>query len=125
MGRARTKVGQMKAGLRPGVSVAVDRPGSGSERLNVIEMPPLAGQTLAEARNTLGDVLAIATPEPSAMTTSYQAKLIFEQRPAAGQWVPKGSTVTVWLADGPGDTGGVREPRRPLPEPKNNRAEAH
>jgi beta-lactam-binding protein with PASTA domain len=36
------------------------------------------------------------------------------QKPPAGTSVRRWDTVTVWV-EGPGDTAGVREPRRPLP----------
>jgi hypothetical protein len=41
--------------------------------------------------------------------------LVVAQLPAAGARVSRWATVTVWIAGG-GDPSGVREPRRPLPE---------
>ncbi|WP_439382042.1 PASTA domain-containing protein [Amycolatopsis lexingtonensis] len=40
---------------------------------------------------------------------------VVAQLPAAGARLDRWGTVTVWVAGG-GDPGGVREPRRPLPE---------
>ncbi|MFJ7215393.1 PASTA domain-containing protein [Amycolatopsis sp. NPDC098790] len=41
--------------------------------------------------------------------------LVVAQLPAAGATVTRWATVTVWVSGG-GDPSGVREPRRPLPE---------
>jgi hypothetical protein len=42
--------------------------------------------------------------------------LVVAQRPAAGARLAQWDTVTVWVTD-TGDPSGVREPRRPLPDP--------
>ncbi len=41
--------------------------------------------------------------------------VVVAQLPAAGARVARWATVTVWISGG-GDPSGVREPRRPLPE---------
>jgi hypothetical protein len=41
--------------------------------------------------------------------------VVVAQRPAAGTHVERWAAVTVWVEDD-GDGGGVREPRRPLPQ---------
>ncbi|WP_372666843.1 hypothetical protein [Amycolatopsis kentuckyensis] len=45
--------------------------------------------------------------------------VVVAQLPAAGVRVARWATVTVWVSGG-GDPSGVREPRRPLPETRED-----
>ncbi|HWM02609.1 MAG TPA: PASTA domain-containing protein [Actinophytocola sp.] len=44
--------------------------------------------------------------------------VVLDQKPAAGERVRPGSTVTLWLGNGPGSAG-VREPLHPHPSPRS------
>jgi hypothetical protein len=47
--------------------------------------------------------------------------VVVAQRPAAGRRLPRDSRVRLWVQRGPGSAG-VREPRRPAPDPRSMRA---
>lgn len=44
--------------------------------------------------------------------------VVLDQKPAPGEQVRRGSTVTLWLGRGPGSAG-VREPLHPDPSPRS------
>jgi len=58
---------------------------------------------------------------PSLFVLAMSGAVIIDQDPKAGARSAPGSSVTVWLGRG-GGSAGVREPRRPRPDPKSARA---
>jgi hypothetical protein len=48
--------------------------------------------------------------------------VVTDQSPESGAKVPRGSSIRLWLYYGDGGSAGVREPRRPRPDPKVGRA---
>ena len=47
--------------------------------------------------------------------------IVVDQSPESGARVPPGSAIRLWLESEGGGSAGVREPRRPSPEPKSAR----
>ncbi|MBV6760564.1 hypothetical protein KV605_29430 [Rhodococcus opacus] len=48
--------------------------------------------------------------------------VITAQAPTSGSLVDPGSALAVWIDRSDDGGGGMREPRRPLPDPKGNKA---
>jgi beta-lactam-binding protein with PASTA domain len=60
-------------------------------------------------------------PDPDSPQPLLHGRVV-DQRPAPGTTVRRWDTVTVWVHDEPGDLVGVREPRRPLPLDRRDKA---
>ncbi|HEY3925626.1 MAG TPA: PASTA domain-containing protein [Acidothermaceae bacterium] len=93
-------------------------------RRSNVRVPNVLGTTWDDARVALMKVGLVALgPDPDGppleATNWPDAKVVF-QSPESGAKVPAGSTVTLWVRRG-GGSGGVREPRRPLPGPQSAR----
>lgn len=69
----------------------------------MITIPPLEGMSLREARNRIQAVgLRVAETRPDSVPSPYR-NTITRQRPAAGDSLPQGSSVTLWYSTGLGD----------------------
>ncbi|MFE9662077.1 MULTISPECIES: PASTA domain-containing protein [unclassified Streptomyces] len=89
-------------------------------RTHDVRVPRLVGLMAVDAKAAAQahGVLLTAPDRPDLQHAVVD--YVVRQYPAAGVEVPRGATVTVWfdLGPGEGDGGsGVREPRRPGPEP--------
>jgi len=101
---------------------AVEAP-SERRRRSSVRVPDVVGLSRDEARKVLGDknlVPIAADPDgPPLGLAGFANSVVKDQSPEAGAKVPPGSPVRLWLDDGGGPGGpGVREPRRPAPDPK-------
>jgi DNA-binding Lrp family transcriptional regulator len=85
---------------------------------NVVAMSwPIAQHRLVEER--LRPVIADPAPMPFLGPEAADFHVV-EQKPVAGERVPAGSEVTVWLYRGPGSAG-ERAPLEPRPDPRARR----
>ena len=89
-------------------------------RRAVVPVPDVIGLSRDGAREVLGASNLVATnADPDLPPLDAPARpdgTVVDQSPEAGALVPPGSAVTLWFGRGGGS--GVREPRRPLPDPK-------
>jgi hypothetical protein len=86
-----------------------------------VAVPDVIGLDWETARRVLLSAqLAAANADPDAppSVTGMGGTVVLDQKPAPGERVRPGSTVTLWLGRGPG-SGGVREPLRPRPSPRS------
>ncbi len=104
-----------------GVSVSRSRGLLSAESQVVV--PDVIGLTVEEALRAL-DIrqLRPAASDPDGLPLSAQSPgaVVTDQSPESGARVPAWSSVRLWLSGGGGE-GGVREPRRPKPDPKSGR----
>jgi hypothetical protein len=119
------------AGWMPAGSAAVEEVVSEAarqwRRRSLVLVPDVVGMSWDDARMALrGKELVGVAPDPEDSPLSAWAGtdgVVSDQSPEAGARVPQGSAVTLWLGGGRGGGGsGVREPRRPTPDPKAVRA---
>ncbi|TNC24192.1 PASTA domain-containing protein [Amycolatopsis alkalitolerans] len=104
---------------RAGAEVAGRR-----RRQGTVKVPNVIGRSFDDARALLAknDLMA-ASPdpdEPALPESDWHEAVVVDQSPESGAKVPPGSAVTLWLRRGGGGSG-VREPRRPKPDPKTGR----
>jgi PASTA domain-containing protein len=118
--------GMLRAVLRPGREIPLEpgpeAEGWGRRKRSSVRVPDVIGMTLDEARKVLGgkDLVAMAAdPDgPSLGMANLPYTVVTDQSPESGARVPPGSPVRLWFDHGGGGGGGVREPRRPAPDPK-------
>ncbi|MCA2216653.1 PASTA domain-containing protein [Jidongwangia harbinensis] len=93
-------------------------------RLDTVVVPDLLGLTAPEAAG-LGERagLRVLGPDGDAASPAELQGPVVRQRPEPGVVTRRGSVVVVRTA-GPGGDGGVREPRRPVPPTREDRAAA-
>jgi hypothetical protein len=93
-------------------------------RQSTVTVPSVIGMSWDEAREALVDCgLATARSDPdgpSLAAMGWPNLVVTDQSPESGAKVPSGSTITLWLERG-GGSAGVREPRRPTPDPPSGR----
>jgi transposase-like protein len=93
-------------------------------RQSTVTVPSVIGMSWDEAREALVDCgLATARSDPdgpSLAAMGWPNLVVTDQSPESGAKVPSGSTITLWLERG-GGSAGVREPRRPTPDPRSGR----
>lgn len=91
-----------------------------SRRQSSVVVPNVIGLSWDEAREVLhGHELVALGPDPDGpplATLSWPEGVVTDQSPESGAKVRPGSVVTLWIERGGGS--GVREPRRPKPDPK-------
>ena len=87
----------MKIGIRPEAGVAGTAVPTRAERLLMVEVPNLVDLSLTEARDTAHEFFTVVTTEDADPRVPNSQVRIFEQRPASGQWMRAGSTITVWF----------------------------
>lgn len=89
-------------------------------RRGTVRVPNVVGSTRDAACAALNMAeLRVISAEPDGLLidqVGLPGTLVTDQSPEGGAKVPPGSTVRLWLARGDGP-GGVREPRRPSPDP--------
>lgn len=113
--------------LAGAVAVAVDEVTTSARRArrnSTVCVPNLVGQTWSEARGRLlSDGLVAVGWDPDAVPLTASAwphAVVTDQSPESGAKVPPGTHVRLWLDFG-GGSAGVREPRRPRPDPRTAR----
>lgn len=90
-------------------------------RQSTITVPSVVGMSWSEALGRLTAIGLVAVgPDPDESPTLRERGVVTDQSPESGARVPAGSVVTLWLDRGGGS--GVREPRRPRPQPRSGRA---
>jgi hypothetical protein len=87
-----------------------------------VRVPDVVGVPWPPARRTVraADLVAVVVDPVDLPLDHPDDWHVVEQKPVAGGLVPRGSSVSLWLRRGPGSAG-VREPRRPLPDPRSAR----
>jgi hypothetical protein len=97
------------------VDEVLERTAQDLRRSSTVRVPVVVGLSFAGARRALHDVGLLAVDaDPDAPPALGGA--VIDQKPEPGVEVPAGSTVTLWVERGGGS--GVREPRRPGPDPR-------
>lgn len=90
-------------------------------RRSTVKVPNLIGTSVDVARKLLREKgLVAASPDPDGPplgALDWSDGVVLDQSPEAGAKVPPGWVVRLWVERGGGGSGGVREPRRPLPDP--------
>lgn len=88
-------------------------------RRGTVKVPNVIGKSWDTARKTLQDKNLVAVGADGQSLT-WESGVVIDQSPESGARVAAGSRVTLWTQrDGGG--AGVREPRRPKPDPKTGR----
>ena len=94
-------------------------------RRSSVRVPDVIGMSLDEARKVLGGKglgsMAADPDGPPLDLVGSPDSVVTDQSPESGARVPPGSSVRLWLDQGGGGGGGVREPRRPAPDPRTAR----
>ncbi|NKQ51546.1 PASTA domain-containing protein [Amycolatopsis sp. K13G38] len=92
-------------------------------RAGTVKVPDVVGLSWDNARSALvRKDLVPATPDPDDLPLAaigWPGGVVTDQSPESGAKVERGSTVTLWIDRSGGS--GVREPRRPKPDPKTGR----
>jgi len=84
-------------------------------RRSSVTVPNVVGMAWADARQMLrANQLVGVDADGPALT--MDSSIVADQSPEAGASVPPGSPITLWVSRGGGGSG-VREPRRPMPDP--------
>ena len=96
-------------------------------RRSTVSVPNVVGMSWDDARHVLlGRHLVAAGSDPDGLplgARGWPDGIVVDQSPESGAKVPPGSSVRLWLeSGGGGGDAGVREPRRPSPNPKSARA---
>jgi len=90
-------------------------------RRSKVTVPNVVGLRLDAARLQLvsGGLVPVGSDPDASPEAAFgwPTGVVTDQSPEAGARVPAGTLVMLWLGHG-GGSGGVREPRRPLPGPK-------
>jgi len=92
-------------------------------RRSTLNVPNVIGMAYEVARKTLYELgLVVGSPDPDGPplgALGWPDGVVVDQSPESGAKVPPGSVVRLWVERGGGGGSGVREPRRPLPDPKS------
>ena len=87
-------------------------------RRGTVKVPNVIGKSWDDARKLLQDKRLVGVG-PDGQSLAGAGGVVTDQSPESGARVPAGSRVTLWTERGGGS--GVREPRRPKPDPKTGR----
>jgi hypothetical protein len=93
---------------------------------STVVVPNVIGKSWNDAREVLARARLVGiSPDPdgpplAALSWPDAAGVVTDQSPESGAVVPPGSAVTLWVERGEGGAG-VREPRRPKPDPRTAR----
>ncbi len=112
--------GRTKAEHDPVGEVAVELSGQARERRrrSSLTVPSVIGLSWPDARQLLrvNRLIGVDADPDGPMTDSRPGMVVVDQSPEAGARVAPGSTIKLWVR-GSGGGSGVREPRRPRPDP--------
>ena len=94
-------------------------------RRSTVSVPNVIGMSWDGARQVLFERGLVAVgPDPDGpplAASGWPDGVVVDQSPESGAKVPPGSAVRLWLESEGGGSAGVREPRRPSPNPKSAR----
>ncbi|GAF46964.1 PASTA domain-containing protein [Rhodococcus wratislaviensis] len=90
-----------------------------------VTVPNVIGMSPSRAKREAAHAgLWLRGPEADAgpiVESDMPTGVITAQTPEAGSLIHPGSALAVWIDNDDGGGGGMREPRRPLPDPKGNK----
>lgn len=118
---------EARSGISPALDAAaaetVQRATARMRRRSTVTVPNVVGLTWDDARRILQSAGLVGVgPDPDGpplAAVGWPDGVVTDQSPESGAKVPPGSPVTLWVERGGGS--GVREPRRPKPDPKTGR----
>ncbi len=94
-------------------------------RRSTVSVPNVIGMSWGRAREVLFECRLVAVgpdPDGPALEASgWPDGVVVDQSPESGAKVAPASAVRLWLESEGGGSAGVREPRRPTPQPKSAR----
>jgi hypothetical protein len=108
----------------PSPATAIDAAARERRRQARVVVPDVVGMSWEDARLALGvqGLVGVgADPDAPPTDVSERGMVVTDQSPESGAKVPLGTTVRLWVDRRDGGAG-VREPRRPRPEPRVGRA---
>jgi hypothetical protein len=118
---------QVAAAHAARIGEAREREAQSRRRQSSVRVPNVVGVSWDDARQTLLEVGLVGVgPDPDGPplgALGWPDGVVTDQSPESGAKVPRGSQVRLWLERGGGS--GVREPRRPKPEPRTGQAMRH
>ncbi len=102
----------------------IDPSAQEKRRRATVRVPAVIGLSWDDAREVLRECGLVAVgPDPDGpplAALGWPSGVVTDQSPESGAKVPRGSSVRLWVERG-GGSAGVREPRRPRPDPKSGR----
>jgi beta-lactam-binding protein with PASTA domain len=100
-------------------------PSGALRRRSTVSVPNVLGMSWDRARQVLSEKTLVAVgPDPDGpplAALGWPDGVVVDQSPESGAKVPPGASVRLWLESEGGGSAGVREPRRPSPDPKSAR----
>jgi hypothetical protein len=124
-GQVETVLGAAAAGAAEELVVDIESSARNFRRRSTARVPAVVGMTWAEANGALREASLLAVGWDAnglPLDDTAPSGVVTDQSPESGAKVPRGSSVRLWLYYGDGGSAGVREPRRPKPDPKVGRA---
>lgn len=121
---AEAGVDRAVAGAAEELVVGIESSARDFRRRSNVRVPAVVGMTWADADGALRDVGLLAVGWDTnglPLDDAAPSGVVTDQSPESGAKVPRGSSVRLWLYYGDGGSAGVREPRRPRPDPKTGR----
>ena len=95
-------------------------------RRDLVTVPNVIGMSTSQAKREADHAgLWLRGPEADAgpvVVSDMPTGVITAQAPESGSLVGPGSALAVWIEGNDDGRGGMREPRRPLPDPKGRKA---
>jgi hypothetical protein len=90
-----------------------------------VTVPDFHGRQALDAWLVGHDIgLLCQGPNPDSARPLLHGRVVY-QRPLPGTTIRRWDVVTLWVRDDPGDLGGDREPRDPLPTIRHDLAARH
>jgi hypothetical protein len=106
-------------------SAATEVAAHAARRRSSVVVPNVTGRIWEDAFEALRDkglvAVAVGPGGIDVRTPEWAGSVVTDQVPESGAKVPEGTVVRLWNERGDGGAG-VREPRRPKPDPKSARA---
>jgi hypothetical protein len=124
-GQAEKLVGAAVAGAADELVGDIESSARNFRRRSAVRVPAVVGKTWDEANGALREAGLLAVGWDAnglPLDDTAPSGVVTDQSPESGAKVPRGSSVRLWLYYGDGGSAGVREPRRPKPDPKVGRA---
>jgi hypothetical protein len=113
----------IRSTVEEAASETVRRARGETRRRSTVTVPNVIGMSWEDARKALHERGLVGIgPDPDGpplAALTWPDGVVTDQSPESGAKVPPGSAVTLWTDRGGGS--GVREPRRPKPDPKTGR----
>lgn len=111
----------MAAAVSEAAGEVVEMHARALRRVANVVVPNVIGMSWDEAAQLLRDngLLGVGS-DPDGPPLGWPSGVVTDQSPESGAMVPPGASVRLWLSPG-GGSAGVREPRRPRPNPRSGR----